>query len=278
MKYQLSTRNVRIPCLLYGTAWKKERTADLVEQALQTGFRGIDTACQPKHYEEAQVGEGIARFYEHGGKRDELFIQTKFTPLNGQDLMRVPYDPKAPLEAQILHSCEVSKHNLQTSYLDSFLLHSPLFPYATLLKAWSTLEQLVEKHDVHQIGMSNCYDLSLLQRLWQDAVIKPSVIQNRFYQESNYDQELRAWCEKVGIIYQSFWSLTANPHLLQSDLLRTIAHHYQRSPEQIFYRYLVHKSIIPLDGTTSQQHMKEDLMIFEFALEERDIDSIDALF
>jgi len=277
MNYVMSNQNVSIPCILYGTAWKKERTAELVEQALQNGFRGIDTACQPKHYEEALVGKGIARFYEHGGKRDELFIQTKFTPINGQDPMRVPYDPQASLEAQILHSCAVSKSNLQTTYLDSLLLHSPLFPYTNLLKVWRVFEHLIEKQDVHQIGISNCYDLSLLQRLWHDAGIKPSVVQNRFYQESDYDKALRAWCHDVGIIYQSFWSLTANPHLLQSDLLRTIARHYQKSPEQIFYRYLTHKGIIPLDGTTSQQHMKEDLAIFEFMLEEKDIKSIDAL-
>lgn len=50
-----------VPAVFYGTAWKKDKTADLVELALRTGFRGIDTACQPKHYNEPGVGEGIAR-------------------------------------------------------------------------------------------------------------------------------------------------------------------------------------------------------------------------
>lgn len=49
------------PAVFYGTAWKKEKTADLVELALRKGFRGIDTACQPKHYNEKGVGDGIAR-------------------------------------------------------------------------------------------------------------------------------------------------------------------------------------------------------------------------
>lgn len=46
----VSARGVVMPRLIYGTAWKKERTASLVEQALRAGFRGVDTACQPKHY------------------------------------------------------------------------------------------------------------------------------------------------------------------------------------------------------------------------------------
>ena len=104
-----------IPPMLYGTAWKKERTADLVALALESGFRGIDTACQPKHYEEALVGEWCARFYSQGGKREALFLQTKFTPLNGQDPQRVPYDSHASLEEQILSSCDISTHIVAVS-------------------------------------------------------------------------------------------------------------------------------------------------------------------
>ena len=57
----ISAAGVRMPPLIYGTAWKKENTATLVEQALRSGFRGIDTACQPRHYEEALVGEALER-------------------------------------------------------------------------------------------------------------------------------------------------------------------------------------------------------------------------
>ena len=56
----LSKRNIRTPRIIYGTAWKKADTARLVTLAIQTGFRGIDTACQPKHYNEAGVGTAVA--------------------------------------------------------------------------------------------------------------------------------------------------------------------------------------------------------------------------
>jgi aryl-alcohol dehydrogenase-like predicted oxidoreductase len=86
---------VRIPRLIYGTAWKETRvgpgaTADLVEQAVKVGFCGIDTASQPKHYHEPGVGEGLARLFAQGVSRDSLFIQTKFS--RNQDPSSVPYD------------------------------------------------------------------------------------------------------------------------------------------------------------------------------------------
>ena len=277
MNYITSNQNVSIPCMLYGTAWKKERTADLVALALEKGFRGIDTAAQPKHYEEALVGEGVKRFYQTGGRREELFIQTKFTPLSGQDPQRLPYDAKATLEEQIITSCTISKQNLHTEYLDSLLLHSPLFPYAHLLRAWKTLESLCQSGDTRQIGISNCYDLSLLEQLYHNAQIKPAVVQNRFYADTHYDGQLRSWCKEKGVIYQSFWTLSANPHILQSPTLQNIAHQYAKSVEQIFYRYVTQKEMIPLNGTTSSQHMEEDLSIFEFTLDNESMEKIDRL-
>src|SRR5437870_10988841 len=88
------------PDFLYGTAWKEERTAELTELALRAGFRGIDTANQRRHYFEAAVGEAVAR---SGVPRAELFLQTKFTYVRGQD-HRLPYDPSAPVAEQVAQS------------------------------------------------------------------------------------------------------------------------------------------------------------------------------
>ena len=68
-----------MPRILYGTAWKKERTDGLVQVAIRHGFRGVDTACQPKHYHEAGVGAAVAACIASGMTRQELFLQTKFT-------------------------------------------------------------------------------------------------------------------------------------------------------------------------------------------------------
>ena len=134
LKWLRSAVGVNMPGLIYGTAWKKERTADLVVKAIQAGFRGIDTACQPKHYDEPLVGEALHKLEEHGIERETLFIQTKFTPLSGQDPRQVPYDKDATIESQVNQSFEASLRNLQTQYVDSLVLHSPVAPRALLMK------------------------------------------------------------------------------------------------------------------------------------------------
>src|SRR5262249_17468286 len=121
----LSVEGVRIPRLLYGTAWKEDQTRRLTELALQQGFRGIDTANQRRHYHEAEVGQAIAAAVESGlVAREDLFLQTKFTFRSGQD-HRLPYDPKAPIRTQVEQSFARSLQHLGTEVIDSFLLHGP---------------------------------------------------------------------------------------------------------------------------------------------------------
>jgi len=81
----------------------QDRTAALVVQAVRTGFRAIDVAAQRKHYRQDLVGEALATLArEDGIKREEIFLQTKFTSMNGQDATGfIPYDPKASVEKQV---------------------------------------------------------------------------------------------------------------------------------------------------------------------------------
>lgn len=205
-----------MPAIIYGTAWKKARTAELVELAVRTGFRGIDTACQPKHYNEKGVGDALAALYAANVvTRGELFLQTKFTSIRGQDRSSVPYDHTAPLRDQILESFAVSCRNLRTDYLDSLVLHSPEERLADTLTAWRALEEIHGRGGARRIGLSNTYDLRTLQAVYEAATVKPSVLQNRFYRESGHDVALRAFCAAHDIAYQSFWTLTGNPDVLR---------------------------------------------------------------
>ena len=258
-----------MPKMMYGTAWKKEATTDHVINAIKAGFGGIDTACQPKHYREDLVGDALALF-----DREELFIQTKFTPKEGQDPTSISYNPNDPLEKQVADSFEVSKHNLKTDYVNALVLHSPLFPSSNLYKVWGAMEEIYHRGEALELGMSNCYELSVLSKLHENATIKPTILQNRFYGDSGYDKEIRAWCRENGVQYQSFWSLTANPHILGSETLFHIAKAHQKSGVQIWYRFLTQIGITPLNGTTSTEHMKEDLSIFNFELSEVEVERI----
>lgn len=261
----VTRQGVAMPRILYGTAWKKERTAQLVTQAVTTGFRGVDTAGQPKHYDEAAVGAGLAACREAGIARDELYVQTKFTPLNGQDPAHVPYSAVAPPGTQVQQSFARSLGNLQTDYVDGLLLHSPL-PPAELQEVWGALEALFDSGRARQLGISNCYDTATLEALFQRSRIKPAVVQNRFHARTHYDGELRAFCRRHGIVYQSFWTLTANPQILGHARVRGLASRYRRTAPQILFRYLTQIGIVPLTGTSSLQHMREDLAIFDFEL------------
>ncbi len=253
-----------IPAILYGTAWKQAATAELVIQALRLGFRGIDTAGQPRHYHEAGVGEAIAACLDAQLTRGQLYVQTKFTPIDGHDPARIPYDPDAAPAQQVSQSFASSLRNLGTHYVDALILHSPLRRTTEQTEVWRAMEAIAGQGAALRIGISNCYQIGVLERLYRQAEIKPSIVQNRFHAETGHDREIRAFCRDHGTIYQSFWTLTANPHLLAHDSVLRLAKKYQRTPAQILFRVLTQEGIVPLTGTRSAIHMREDLAIFEF--------------
>src|SRR5260370_26936799 len=112
-----------IPGFLYGTAWKEERTADLVRSAVRAGFRGIDTANQRRHYFEQAVGDALEALYNEGRlTRQDLFLQTKLTYAAGQD-HRLPDDPRAHFPTQVRHSLSSPLQHLRTARLYSLRLH-----------------------------------------------------------------------------------------------------------------------------------------------------------
>jgi diketogulonate reductase-like aldo/keto reductase len=273
----LSNSKIHVPRIIYGSAWKKSATEGLVKLAIQNGFRGIDTACQPKHYDEAGVGAGIIASLRQGLTRADLYLQTKFTSLSGQDPNRIPYDPKAPLPLQVAQSVAISLKNLQTNYLDCVLLHSPMPTMTQTMAVWRALETLVDLGQVHQLGISNCYRLDDLKGLVEFCRIKPAVIQNRFYAETNYDRGIRTFCDQHQIIYQSFWTLSANPQLLAHKTITALSSYHRRTPAQILFRYLTQIGVVPLTGTKSETHMSEDLSIFDFELDDKERTSIDEL-
>ena len=272
-----SNAGIRIPMIIYGTAWKKTDTEPLVELAIQQGFRGIDTACQPKHYDEAGVGAGVKACLNAGLARRDLYLQTKFTTASGQDSRRIPYDPRASLTTQIEQSFAASLQNLQTDYLDSLILHAPMPTTGQTLDVWRAFESLIEAGGVRQLGISNCYALPDLEHLWRHSRIKPAVVQNRFYADTGYDREIRVFCRQNRIIYQSFWTLTANPHVLSHPVVAALASKHQRTPPQILFRHLTQMDVVPLTGTRSKTHMHEDLSIFTFELTDAENRAVDAL-
>lgn len=259
---------VTMPKLIYGTAWKKDQTAGLVIQAVRAGFRGIDTAGQPRHYNEPGVGEALKTLFQVDKMpRESLFIQTKFTSLSGQDPNNIPYDKKAPLELQVQQSLASSLLNLGVTYIDSLVMHGPMSAEADTMTVWKVFETFVDAGKVRQLGMSNMYSLQNFQKLYDAVRIKPSVLQNRLYEETGYDKDLREFCKEKRIFYQSFWTITANPQILGHKNVKELAKRREKTPEQLFFAYLMQTGVVtPLTGTKSEKHMKEDLEALDLEL------------
>lgn len=253
------------PFFVYGTAWKKDLTAKYVTEALRAGFRFIDTACQPKHYNESGVGEGwTTAATELQLSRSSLFIQTKFTPDKGQDPEKIPYNRNAPIEDQVRQSLATSLRNLRTEYLDSLVMHSPLPSLAETLRVWRAMEGFVAEGKVRRLGMSNCYDPKMFTQLYESARVKPSVLQNRFHAKTGFDVELRAFCKAKEIWYQSFWTLTANRKALAGREVKAMARDKGLTPQTLMFAFLMQLGYVtPLSGTTSQQHMREDVAVMD---------------
>ena len=275
----LTTYNqVSVPSFMYGTAWKEEATRQLVELAVASGFTAIDTANQLIHYQEALVGEALQALEKNGIKRDTLFLQTKFTSADGQD-HRTPYDPSADLTTQVRQSFDSSLTHLRTTYVDSYVLHAP-FQRRGLRDAdwevWAAMESLYESGKTKIIGISNVTADQLTQ-LCEQANVKPMVAQNRCYATLGWDKEVRKICQTHGIIYQGFSLLTANRQVLADREIHSMAERLGAGPAQIIFRFAMQIGMLPLTGTTSRQHMKEDLQAERFALSSEDIERIETI-
>lgn len=270
--------NVSIPSFMYGTAWKKEATTQLVESAVAVGFTAIDTANQLIHYQEALVGEALQRLAKQGITRDRLFLQTKFTPANGQD-HRTPYDPSANLTTQIKQSFDSSLTHLHTDRIDSYVLHGP-YQRLGLGKAdwevWAAIEGLYDSGKTRMIGISNV-TAEQLTALCAQAKHKPMVVQNRCYAALGWDKDVRDICRSHGIIYQGFSLLTANREVLAEPEVRGIANRLGAGVAQVIFRFAMQIGMLPLTGTTNSQHMKEDLQAEQLSLSPEEIQRLETI-
>ncbi|KAJ5396783.1 hypothetical protein N7509_004896 [Penicillium cosmopolitanum] len=261
-------------CFVYGTAWKKVATADLVHQAIRAGFRIIDMAAQPRHYREDLVGEGMRAAIIAGDvQRSDLLIQTKFTWTSGQDHKTIPFNPDASIPLQVRQSVASSLYNLRSrdnpesvneAYIDCLLLHFPLPTLNQTLQVWTALQKFVPSK-IRTLGICNT-SLPVLQALFRakSVTLKPSVVQNRFHAETSYDWDIREFCAKENVIYQGFGVLKSNKWLLSTQPVIKLAEEINTTLEiALFLLISEYPNFQILNGTGDENRMETDLKLLQ---------------
>jgi len=274
-----TVQGVVLPAFLYGTAWKEERTQALVDQALAAGFLGIDTANQRRHYVEAAVGASVAAVLARGEvARDELFMQTKFTYVEGQDA-RLPYDPHADLRTQVRQSFDRSLEHLRVERLDAFLLHGPRGGRdlaADDVVVWRAMEELHTEGRVRLLGASNV-NVAQVAALGELAEVPPALVQNRCFARLGWDREVRALCRAHDVVYQGFSLLTANREVLGEPALLRAARQYDATPAQVVFALARQLGMVSLTGTSNPLHMREDLASVDLELTAAEVSELESI-
>ena len=276
MDYQAHSRIVLksgtvIPRCIYGTAEKTD--PNTIYEALNCGFRGFDTACQPQYYREEIVGQALTRAFlpeAEGGlglDRKDLYIQTKFTTPAGQEPKTSPYKLDDTLATKVQKSLQLSLSNLGLTWVDTLLLHGPMPSIGETIEVWKLMETYVPDQ-AHNIGLSNV-SLEQVEAVCEKAKIRPAAIQNRFRPQNNYDRDLRAFCDANDVCYQAFAILPSNARLLRTNIVGWLAEIASVTKEETLLNLVLsigdsaHGSLCILNGTSSAQRMHSELATFE---------------
>ena len=248
---------IEMPRIGYGVFRMKdpEECEEAVAQALQSGYRLIDTAAAYEN--EEAVGRAIRRC---GVPREELFITTKLW------ITDTSYEGAKRGFAR-------SMERLGLDYVDLYLIHQP---YNDYYGAWRALEELYAEGKAHSIGVDNFTQDKLADFLFWNKVrpVVNLVECNAFFQR----EDERLYMESKNIQMQAWSPLAAGQsRLFENKTLCAIANTHNKSVAQVVLRWLVQRNIVPLVKSANPQRMKENLDIFDFVLTDAEMQQIAAL-
>lgn len=250
------SNSVSIEQLGFGTfkIVEQQEANNAVMTALNNGYRSFDTA--QLYNNEKILGEA---FVNSGVARQELFLTTKVSNLNQG------YE-------QTLKSFEQSLKDLQTDYLDLFLVHWPLKNH--FFDTWKAIEQLYETKMVRAIGVCNFHQ-SHFELLKTRANIKPMINQIEIHPYL-VQKELIEYLNKEQIAIEA-WSPLARGRVVEEPLLINIGQKYQKSSSQVTLRWHVQKDLIVIPKSVNPLRIAENMQIFDFELTDSEMQQIDSL-
>jgi 2,5-diketo-D-gluconate reductase A len=246
-----------IPQLGFGVFLiEPEKTADAVSAALEAGYRHVDTA--EMYGNEKQVGEAVQR---SGIDRGELFITSKLS--NGWRT----FD-------DALSAFDRSLSDLGSDFVDLFLIHWPLPTVRDFMDVWRALERVHGEGRARSIGVSN-FQIPHLQRLLEEAEVVPAVNQIEAHPYLA-QEELRSFGEGHGIVTEA-WSPIGRGRILDDPVIREIAGRVGRTPAQVVLRWHIQLGNVVFPKTSQPERMRENFDLFDFSLDESDMNALSAL-
>lgn len=267
----------KMPVLGFGTALLNESTYETVKYALSIGYRMFDTAYGYPHGEEG-VGKALS---ESGIPREQVFIVTKL-------------HPKFLGYNETILAIEESLKNLNTSYIDLFLIHSIECddfllrcdegePHGTWKESWRAMEHMKNRGKIRSLGVSNFYEKNIIELLnW--SVEPVSVVQN-WFDPYNQDVGTRKICDKYNIRYMGFstlgsrwklFGLSYNP-VLESELITAIAGHYDYVISHVVLRWAIHVNVTVIPRSINHNHIAQNFRSLDIKLHQSDIESLNEL-
>ena len=254
-KFMLLSNGVKIPSIGFGTykSGDDEETAKIIKNALNLGYKMIDTASF--YNNEVGIGNGIK---ESGIDRKDIFLVTKlWNDDHGYD--------------NTIEAFNKSLNNLQVDYIDLYLIH---WPNKLNAETWRAFEHLYETGKVKAIGVCN-FKVEHLEELKKTAKIMPMVNQVEIHPFSTKNNIIN-YCKDNNIKVVA-WSPISRGRVLSNDLMIDLSQKYKKSIVQIVLRWHMQKGVIPIPKSSNENRIKENIDIFDFEISSEDMKAIDSL-
>jgi 2,5-diketo-D-gluconate reductase A len=223
-----------------------------VYEAIQTGYRLIDTATSYENEEE--VGKAIKR---SGVAREELFVTTKLWIQDaGYESAKTAF--------------ERSLKRLQLEYLDLYLIHQP---FGDVYGSWRAMEELYREGRIRAIGVSNFQPDRIMDLIVHNQVV-PAVNQiethpfNQQIETQKFLQENKVQLESWGPFAEG------KNNIFQNELLRSIAGKYNKTVAQTILRWLTQRGVVVIPKSVRKERIIENFNIFDFELSREDMEAI----
>ena len=279
MEYVKLNNGVEMPQLGLGTFLiPKDRLSATIAKAYELGYRKFDTAW--RYYNEADIAKALK---DNGIRREDVFITTK---INADALYfgGMKIGKKGLFNIRNFKSIKSvimeSFHNLNTDYIDLFLVHWP-WPIPLAQKMYAEMTDMYRQGMFKSIGV--CSSLPPhLDAFKEVSDVIPAVNQfeisplNTQKNLIKYNQERGTVCEAMST-FSHFRSNEARKEIVENDTIRPIAEKYNKSIPQVILRWLLQQGISLIPKTWEEKHLAENIDIFDFELTPEEMDTIDSL-